>query len=408
MTGPDPARPDETPGRAPPTAADRARDRADLIDAVLAAAPADMPAAVTAALGRRWRAARVELFLVDYLLHWLHPVAVWPAEDGVPAPLPAGGDSPAARAFTGQRPVVTTDHGQRVITVPVTVRGHRLGVLSLTAVPPGLAAAELSRTAETIGLLTADAGRRTDALETARRSTRLSVAAEMQWQMLPPRGMETPQFALYAQLEPAEFVTSDLFDWSFDPPMLTLAVLDADGEGVTAAQAADLAVTALRNARRAGLPLLDQLSLTSDTLYSRYRGRSGVTALAVQLDLDAGTAHAAAAGPATALRRRNGRLDTIDLDPQPPLGLVEDLSYHRQQLDLRAGDDLLLLTDGVTRARNFEGTAFGTARIAHIATACEHRPWDLPRAIVDAVRDHVSDDLPDDATCLTLRWNHRE
>ncbi len=72
-------------------------------------------------------------------------------------------------------------------------------------------------------------------------------------------------FALGGQLEPAYAVHGDSFDWSATARSLTLTLVNGTGHRVDAAMVTHLAVNAMRNARRAGVPLTAQAELTDQT-----------------------------------------------------------------------------------------------------------------------------------------------
>lgn len=94
-----------------------------------------------------------------------------------------------------------------------------------------------------------------------------------------PGGVSTPQVRLAALLEPAPQISSDLFDWSLNGSRLAITLLEASGRGVPAAQGGDLALAALRNARRLGRPLAEQAALADQAMWSRYTGHAVVHAL---------------------------------------------------------------------------------------------------------------------------------
>ncbi|MEK8109545.1 hypothetical protein NKG94_43555 [Micromonospora sp. M12] len=71
----------------------------------------------------------------------------------------------------------------------------------------------------------------TDVYRTARRTQRLTLAAEMQWDLLPGRSRIRPSFSLAGQLEPAYAVRGDSFDWSDDGQRLWLSTINGTGEG---------------------------------------------------------------------------------------------------------------------------------------------------------------------------------
>lgn len=202
-------------------------------------------------LGDRAGAREVTLLLADYGLRVLRPVAPLPGAD---EPLSAY-DGPAGRAFTAQTPVVEPSaDGTGTVHVPVTVRGDRLGVLSARLPAAGTDPAGVRGLAEfatALGHEIGTAERDTDLYLLARRSRRLTLAAEMQWQLLPGRGCDRPEFVIGAHLEPAYTVGGDNFDWSTDGSRLTVTVTDGMGRGIDASLLTSVTVGALRNARRA-------------------------------------------------------------------------------------------------------------------------------------------------------------
>ena len=258
------------------------------------------------------------------------------------------------------------------------------------------------RRVELLAPLLWEAGRGEDVTEQRRRSTRLSLPAEMQWQLLQARGLLVPdRFAVYTQLEPAELVSSDLFDWSYDGQKITITLMDAAGEGVTAAQNSELALTALRNARRASLSLLEAVSLADQALWDQFRGSGEVAATVLEHDLHTATTTIVSAGTPPPLIWRNG-VQPANIFADPPLGVADQTPYRRQHLKLHPGDLLLLLTDGVLHAQNSAGEAFGVQGLTQLLRN-EVPDMEIPRQVVHRVRDHVGALLPDDATCVALR-----
>ena len=143
--------------------------------------------------------------------------------------------------FTHQAPTLTPADVRSRLLIPLTCRGHRIGVVELHG-PPGhwtLRYYTALRCVEILAPLLWEAGRDDDVQEHRRRSSRLSLPAEMQWQVLPPRGLRRRSSVCMRSWNLRHLVASDLYDWSFDSATLRLAVLDATGEGVAAAQVSE-------------------------------------------------------------------------------------------------------------------------------------------------------------------------
>ena len=98
------------------------------------------------------------------------------------------------------------------------------------------------------------ARRYTDRFEMLRRRRELGLAAEIQWELLPSLAFELPAFSIAGTVEPAYEIGGDNFDYAISAHRLTVSVSDAVGHGIRAALLASLAVTAMRNARRAHCP----------------------------------------------------------------------------------------------------------------------------------------------------------
>lgn len=361
-------------------------------------------------LGDRAAAREVALLFADYGLRVLHPVDPLPGAD---EPLSAY-DGPAGRAFTEQTPVVEPPAGgTAAVHVPVSVRGDRLGVLSARlpaagADPAGVRA--LAEFATALGHEIAAAERDTDLYLLARRTRRLTLAAEMQWQLLPGRGCEGPEFVIGAHLEPAYTIGGDNFDWSTDRGHLTMTVTDGMGRGIDASLLTGVTVGALRNARRAGLCLADQARLADQAVYAQFGGKVYASTLLLRFDLATGTVQAVDAGSPRLYRRRGDTVRQIELEAQLPLGMFEETAYEEQIFSVRPGDRLVVLSTGVHGTRSPDGALFGEAALRRaLDTAPTQAPQEVARSVVASLADHFGGtDLPADAAVVCLDWRGRE
>jgi hypothetical protein len=69
----------------------------------------------------------------------------------------------------------------------------------------------------------------TDSYSLARRRQPMSLAAEMQWQLLPPLTFVTSRVVIAGLLEPAYEVAGDAFDYALNGDIAHLAVIDPVG-----------------------------------------------------------------------------------------------------------------------------------------------------------------------------------
>jgi serine phosphatase RsbU (regulator of sigma subunit) len=358
-------------------------------------APADsVLECVADALAKEYAVSDVELLLVDYRLSALLPLLGGP-------PVTRPGD-PAWRSFDHQSEV-TDGH---VTYLPVTGRGERLGVLRYAPAPedPGTRA-ELAEVATLIAHELQSAALGTDRYTIAARTRRLTLAAEMQWELLPGRSRIRPSFSLAGQLEPAYAVRGDSFDWAESDGKLFLSVLNGMGEGMTAALLTALTTHALRNARRAGLTLADQASLADQAVFAQHRGDSHVAALLLELDSATGEVTAVDAGSPRMLVLRDGEVRDQHLEAQFPLGMFESSEYTPQRFRLQSGDRIFVISDGVVEARSPAGLYGDAALHRFIRHTGSLAPLQAVRSLLGDLRTFLADaDLEDDAVVVCLDW----
>ncbi|MDX2593786.1 PP2C family protein-serine/threonine phosphatase [Streptomyces sp. WI03-4A] len=373
------------------------------------AAPHEVLDAVRRVLLEEYAALTVQLYLADYGLTVLQPVSVLP-ETADPVSVH---NSPAGRAFGAQEPFLEQVRGGGVRAhLPVTVRGDRLGVLTVALADEEEARGllgELAEIAEVLGHEVLVAERDTDVYLRARRRDRLTLAAEMQWQLLPGRSCARPEYELGAQLEPAYAIYGDNFDWSATADRLMLYVTNGMGEGIEASLLTNLAINALRNARRAGIAIDDQAALADQAVYAHYQGRCYLSVLMFDFDLATGRAKLVDAGSPQLLRLRDGVVERVTFEAQLPLGMFEETDYVTQEFQAEPGDRLVFVSDGVYEAASPAGETYGDAALARaILSTRLLSAAEVPRAILRELTGHRGQPVPkDDALVVCLDWHGR-
>jgi serine phosphatase RsbU (regulator of sigma subunit) len=370
------------------------------------AAPDQLVEVVDEFLRTRLGARRGDVLLADYriaglwsVLHPGHPSQGSLAERGV-----------AAQCFASQQVLVddlAEDRGVRV-HLPLTVWGERLGVLLVDlAGPPTQEFLRHGCTvAEELAVALRAADRDTDRYRRARRRERLTMAAEMQWDLIPGRGLAHDAYLLAGQLEPAYTVGGDHFDWALDDDRLTVTVLNGGGTGLPASLLTALTVNAMRNARRSGGSLVEQAELASDTIFGEHRGDRHVATLLLEFDVRTGRVCAVDAGSPRAVRIRGGDIAQLELDQQLPLGMFNDTRYEPQEFTLEPGDRLFVVSDGVYAASPSGRQPYGERAMFRAMRATRLQP--APEAVGTVMRElhayHEESDLDDDAVIVCLDW----
>jgi serine phosphatase RsbU (regulator of sigma subunit) len=384
-------------------------DIASLLTAVEDAPPVAAAEVVGELLAERFGAADVAFLIADFsgealirLTHAGTPTATR-TQGSESAERVALAGTPQGRALAGQALVVEERVDDVLVVAPVTNRGEAIGVLELTlAAPPGEdELADVALAAHALAYIVIANRRFTDLYEWGQRSVPLSLAAEIQHRLLPGAyTCEGGEFTVAAWLEPAGDIAGDTFDFSVERDVLHLSMTDAMGHAVEAAMLATVLVGALRNARRAGAGLAEQAALASDALADQTSRSQFVTGQLVRVDLRAGTASIVNAGHPPPLRLRDGRVAPVELAADVPFAIAEEPRYRVQELDLRPGDRLLFVTDGMLE-RNA-----ASVDIAGLVERCAHmHARETVRHLVRALLDTTGGRLADDATIMCLDWH---
>ncbi|MFD3729256.1 PP2C family protein-serine/threonine phosphatase [Streptomyces sp. NPDC058671] len=304
----------------------------------------------------------------------------------------------------GQRPSVE-DKGEGAlvrVVAPVTNRGDAIGLLELflPAAPDAEVMREIGETAPALAYLVIANRSLTDVYQRGRRAKPLSLAAEIQHRLLPASlACEAAQFAVAGALEPADHVGGDTFDYAIGRDTVQLSVTDAMGHDVKAALLATLAVGALRRARRAGADLAEQAH-QADQAMRRHGRDSYVTGQLLRISLIDGKTEFINAGHPWPLRIRNGQVREITPKIDMPFGFHAPHTYRVQSLDLRPGDRLVMLTDGM-----LERNAASIHLSDLIVRTRDLHPREAARTLIAVIVDANDGHLQDDATVMCLDWH---
>ncbi|MGI5207829.1 PP2C family protein-serine/threonine phosphatase [Spirillospora sp. CA-108201] len=404
------------------------------VERALRAAPAyALPEVLAATLSREYPVVSTARLLVcDYHSRTLMPVApllATPHPDSLALAVPDGEaasaeeegaevirirQTPAGRSFVTGRVLASAEgdgdgSGESGTYIPVRARGERIGVLEIVSSGPWSAdeVGELAEIGELLGSALKVAWNRTDRYERARRRRRLTLAAELQWQLLPGHAHADDSFSLAGHLEPAYSIGGDNFDWSVEHDHLALTVTNGSGNGINAALLTSLTVGALRNARRSGADLGEQASLANDMVHVRHGGREFTETLVMRIDLADGTVHVIDAGSPRILLLRGAEVTLVPLEQQLPLGMFPDTEYRPQRFGLEPGDRLVIVSDGVFAAKATAGE-YGTLLLEQATRRSRLQPAaEVPLTVIDELIDfHEGADLADDAVVVCFDWHH--
>jgi hypothetical protein len=226
---------------------------------------------------------------------------------------------------------------------------------------------------------------RTTNQERAELHGEMASAREIQQYLIPEKLPPTPGLTIHSVYQPSREVGGDFFQVLPDARggSTLIVVGDVAGKGLKAGMLAALIVGAIRTAFKFTSDPVRILALLNE----RLQGRGLVTCLALRIDRN-GSAELANAGHLPPYI--NGK--ELALDGALPLGALPDIAFPATRIQLREGESLLLVSDGVVEARNAKGEIFGFERTRALATQSAER-------IAQAAQEFGQED---DITVLTL------
>lgn len=219
---------------------------------------------------------------------------------------------------------------------------------------------------------------RRDMEQSVRLDRQIKLAADVQRRMIPAKPPESAYYEFGSVYEPSSDLGGDFYDFiKFDNGDIGLVIADVVGKGVPASLMMASARSALRsNARRVTdigeIVQSVNLRLLHDTLPSEF-----ATAYYVELSADGRRMKHCNAGHEPLLLLRRGEIVELDVGGLA-LGIAEDAHYESAEMELKPGDVLVLFTDGMLEALNYDGEAFGRDRLHASIKLHGALPPDLP------------------------------
>lgn len=365
--------------------------------------PASALQGVVDLAGRALGATSARMLVADYSLTSLQELG----ENGPQGPRQLIEGTVAGRCFaTGQ--IVTVDESGTV-WIPLTDVTERLGVLEL--IHPSWSDDRqdvVDAVTRVLVLLIVSRRRYTDIVLRSRRAEPLSIAAEIQWSLLPPLTCATDSFSASGILEPAYSIGGDTFDFAQNADGLEFAIIDAVGHGLPAVSISVVAVNSLRNARREGHGLERAYLDTDAALRSQFTRSAFATGQIGALDHHTGELTWLNAGHPLPLLVRDGTfIGEISCRPSLPMGLAGSVS-EVATTPLQPGDRVLFHTDGVIESHSPDGDMFGVERLADLlvrGSADGTSPAESVRRLAATVLDYAGRSLRDDATLFMLEYH---
>jgi serine phosphatase RsbU (regulator of sigma subunit) len=302
-----------------------------------------------------------------------------------------------------------------ILSAPLLDRGKLLGLIALEANErhPDFTYPDLDALVGVAGMVTMSLQRlRTGVeLEVHKIYERdLEAAREIQRQFLPALPADLNGFQLAAEYRPAYVVGGDFYDVvPFGAGGVTAIVGDVSGKGVAAALVMSRVSSEFRRLAQAGLSPSDLLARLNGSTLGQWPEDTFVTAVCVRLDIHARSLVVANAGHVLPIvRRQTGQVRPLGREASAPLGMLEHERYVDEEYELRGGDCLMLMTDGVVEALDCDTDARRMWRVCSLMGQAPPDPFAINRRLLAEVdRPRPAGRRADDVTLLTLKASDR-
>ncbi|MEV6012892.1 PP2C family protein-serine/threonine phosphatase [Streptomyces sp. NPDC051976] len=322
-------------------------------------------------------------------------------------PQPVSG-SPAGAAFLEARTIeVSMADGTRMF-LPLLDGSDQVGVMAVT-----LDAVDdddrrlLRRLAGLVADMVVTKDSYTDTFTMTRRRAPMSVAAEIQWALLPPLRMSVPQVEVAGILEPAYDVAGDSFDYALNGDVLHIAMVDAMGHGLSAAVMATAAIGAYRHSRRSAVSLSGIYAYMDEVIAAQFEPEQFVTAQMMQLNVATGHLQWVNAGhPWPLLIRDHAVVGQLEGSTTLPVGFGGQEPQVSERT-LQPGDRVLCFTDGLIEEHLAGGEQFGLPQLIDaIAEVGRNRPGTraMVRDLSHTLKRARGGVTTDDATIFLIEW----
>jgi serine phosphatase RsbU (regulator of sigma subunit) len=246
-----------------------------------------------------------------------------------------------------------------------------------------------------------------DSLERTRLQEEVTMARQIQLDLLPDQPPVMAQFRIAAQSTPSRTVGGDFYDFILieKDKRLGMVIADASGKGMPAALLIAQIQAIMRSEVNNGNPIpmimrnMNKQVCTSTSL-EKY-----VTLFYGELDLVTGDFHYSNAGHNyPVLARADGSVELL-ITGGPIIGAFAHLEYQSATVKLSPEDVLFLYTDGLSEAMNPNGEEFGDVRIREHVSTCRHLPpHELMGHLLTRVREFDPSNPPqDDTTVITMK-----
>jgi len=245
--------------------------------------------------------------------------------------------------------------------------------------------------------------------EQERLESEFHIARKIQLDLVPnifPAFPDRTDVDVHAVINPWREVGGNLYDFGIVDNKLIFCIGDVSGKGILAAVFMSMTFKLVHTSLFTHSSPSQVLAFANNAMAQNNESSMFVTLFYGVLDLETGDLEYCNAGQDEPMVvGPDGGVTMLDVLPNIPVGVMEDVEYEQQHAHIEPGSMIVLYTDGVVEASNRSGDLYGKERLKRLLlrnakSSCET----VVTAVRDDVREFTCDQSKDDCTALTIRW----
>jgi serine phosphatase RsbU (regulator of sigma subunit) len=244
--------------------------------------------------------------------------------------------------------------------------------------------------------------------EKERLQSEIQIAATIQRNLLPKEGPQFRGVSFAAHFEPTASIGGDYYDvFNLDKSRLAVAIGDVSGHGLSTGLVMAMVKAAITTLVEEGADEVSLFERLNKLVHRSTERRAFMTLAFTIFDLDRGTIRHTNAGHLYPYLLRQSEPPVGIEVPSLPLGVRAEITTRTAVVDLREGDTVVYLSDGIVEAQDETGDPFGFEKLESLLAAAEDRsPNAIRDAILEAVARHSGTrPADDDRTVMVLRFD---
>ncbi len=239
----------------------------------------------------------------------------------------------------------------------------------------------------------------------------LTTARDIQQYILPrvfpPFPEYTDKVDIYASMEAAKDIGGDFYDFfRIDDDHIALVIADVCGKGIPAALFMAVSRTIIRSKGMQGCSAETCMTESNHLLAAYSIDNMFVTVFYAIYNVKTGFISYSNAGHNPPLLvRQDGSVSELPVMENTIVGVIDNIEYQKDTLQLEQGDTLFMFTDGVTEATDAAYNEFGVERLGDILSQHSHSNCQqIVEAVKKGVKDFVGEtEQSDDITMLVVK-----